>query len=127
MCPFLNSFKFNLNKAVAQAITEGSTKINVQLLDDLKVWNNFLLTPEFWLPIPHEKHEPPIACLNLWTDAAGFPDNGIWTPNIGCGVYGSTSTETPYSASSSGGQKTSSRKARTTSTNVLGTKQQPWK
>jgi hypothetical protein len=89
MCPFLNSFKFNLNKAVAQAITEGSTKISIQLLDDLKVWNNFLQIPEFWLPIPHEKHEPPIACLNFWTNAAGFPDNAIWTSNIGCGVYGS--------------------------------------
>jgi hypothetical protein len=89
MCPFLNSFKFNLNKAVAQAITEGSTKISIQLLDDLKVWNNFLQIPEFWLPIPHEKHEPPISCLNFWTDAAGFPDNAIWTSNIGCGVNGS--------------------------------------
>ncbi len=89
MCPFLNSFKFNLNRAVAQAITQGSTKISAQLLDDLKVWDNFIQHSEFWLPIPHEKHEPPIACLNFWTDAAGFPDNAIWTTNIGCEVYGS--------------------------------------
>jgi hypothetical protein len=27
--------------------------------------------------------------LNFWTDAAGFPNNAIWTTNIGCGVYGS--------------------------------------
>jgi hypothetical protein len=65
MCPFLNSFKFNLNKAVAQAILHGSTRISAALLNDLRIWNNFIHHSESWIPIPHEKHDPPIACLNF--------------------------------------------------------------
>jgi hypothetical protein len=89
MCPFLNSFKFNLNKALATDITNGSTLVDSPLIEDLRIWQNFLTCQEKWIPIPHEKQEPPLACVNFWTDAAGFADNGVWTSDIGCGVYSS--------------------------------------
>jgi hypothetical protein len=34
MCPFLNGFKFNLNKALATAITNGLTPVDNTLLED---------------------------------------------------------------------------------------------
>ncbi len=96
MCPFMNCFKFNVNSVLANAINNGSAQVTSFILDDLRIWKNLLTSQEKWLPIPHEKQEPPLACLNFWTDAAGFPDNGIWTSDISCGVYGSNIDETPF-------------------------------
>jgi hypothetical protein len=31
-----------------------------------------------------------LASINFWSDAAGFPDNAVWTSDIGCGVVGTT-------------------------------------
>jgi hypothetical protein len=89
MCPFMNCFKFNINSVLANAIANGYTHAPSPAIEDLKIWRNFLSSNEQWLPIPHEKNEPPLGCLNFWSDAAGFPDNGIWTSDIGCGIYGS--------------------------------------
>jgi hypothetical protein len=89
MCPFLNTFKFNLNKALATAITNGSTPVDKPMKKDLKIQLNFLTCQERWIPILNEKSEPPLACLNFWMDAAGFSDNSLWSSDIGCWVYGS--------------------------------------
>jgi hypothetical protein len=88
MCPFMNCFKFNVNSVLSSAINNGKAHVTHLIKDDLRIWKNFLTSKE-WLPIPHEKYDPPLACLNFWSDAAGFPDNGIWTSDIGCGIYGS--------------------------------------
>jgi hypothetical protein len=55
----------------------------------VRTWHNFLTYQEKWLPIPHKKQEPPLACINFWTDSAGFTDNSSWHSDRGCGVYGS--------------------------------------
>jgi hypothetical protein len=89
MCPVLNGFKFNLNKALATAITNGLASVDNTLLEDLRIWHNFLTYQDKWLPTPHEKQEPPLACINFWTDAAGFTDNSSRQSDRGCGVYSS--------------------------------------
>jgi hypothetical protein len=65
MCPFMNCFKFNVNSVLANATNNGKARVTPLIKDDLRVWRNFLSSKEQWLPIPHEKHDPPIACLNF--------------------------------------------------------------
>jgi hypothetical protein len=90
MCPFLNIFKWNLNSALSEAIANGSVFLGKEARDELLVWWNFLNHQEKWIPIPHEVSAPPLASVNFWSDAAGFPDNAVWTSDIGCGVVGTT-------------------------------------
>jgi hypothetical protein len=77
MCPFLNTFKYNLNVSLAEALKTGSSTLDSNTRKDLAVWLNFLSYKERWVPIPFEPIEPPLGTLNFWTDAAGFPDNAI--------------------------------------------------
>jgi hypothetical protein len=90
MCPFLNIFKWNLNSALSDAIANGSISLGKEARDELLVWWNFLNHQEKWIPIPREVSAPPLASVNFWSDAAGFPDNAVWTSDIGCGVVGTT-------------------------------------
>jgi hypothetical protein len=90
MCPFLNIFKLNLNNALSDAIANGSVTLSKDARNDLLVWLNFLNHKENWIPIPREITAPPLASVNYWSDAAGFPDNAVWTSDIGCGVVGTT-------------------------------------
>jgi hypothetical protein len=46
MCPFLNTFKHNLNATLAQAIKSKPTTINTNARKDLSVWLNFLKNKE---------------------------------------------------------------------------------
>jgi hypothetical protein len=90
MCPFMNIFKWNLNNALSEAIANGSVSLGRDAKNDLLVWWNFLNHQERWVPIPREVTAPPLASVNFWSDAAGFPDNAVWTSEIGCGVVGTT-------------------------------------
>ncbi len=90
MCPFLNILKLNLNNALSESMVNGSVTLNREAVKDLSVWLNFLNHQEKWIPIPHEISAPPLASVNFWSDAAGFPDNAVWTSDIGCGVVGTT-------------------------------------
>jgi hypothetical protein len=56
----------------------------------LAFYVHYLNNQEKWVPIPHEISAPPLASVNFWSDAAGFPDNAVWTSDIGCGVVGTT-------------------------------------
>ncbi len=88
MCPFLNSFKFNLNATLAQAMRSDPTSLSQNARKDLSVWLNFLNCEGKWNPIPHEPTNPPLRALNFWMDAAGFLNNAIWTPEIGYSTIG---------------------------------------
>jgi hypothetical protein len=88
MCPFLNTFMFNQNATIAEALKNESATLNENARKDLSVWLNFLENKENWIPIPNEPTDPPLGTLNIWTDAAGFPDNAIWTTDIGYGTVG---------------------------------------
>jgi hypothetical protein len=90
MCPFLNVFKFNLNNALSHATTTNSVFLGKDASKDLSVWLNFVNHQEKWIPIPHEISAPPLATINFWSDAAGFPDNAIWTSDLGCGAIGTS-------------------------------------
>jgi hypothetical protein len=88
MCPFMNIFKFNLNKILA-ALTKGqSVSLNTKARRDLQVWGNFLTHPTKWIPICPLQDNPPLATISFTTDAAGFSETSKWTSNIGCGVIG---------------------------------------
>jgi hypothetical protein len=92
MCPFMNTFKFNLNSDLSKALKSSPVTLSQYSRNDLKVWINFLTHPDPWIPIPHEPSDPPLATWNFWTDAAGLPNNASWTSDIGFGVIG-TNTE----------------------------------
>jgi hypothetical protein len=88
MCPFMNTFKFNL-KAVLSSLLKGyTTTLTAKALDDIRIWTNRLSHPSQWNPICPEKSEPPLTCYSFSSDATGFADNSIWTGQIGCGVLG---------------------------------------
>jgi hypothetical protein len=91
MCPFLNIFKLNLNNTLSDATANGSVTLSEDARKDLSVWLNFLIQGK-WIPISHEisAPRPPLASVNFWSDAAGYPDNAVWTSDIGCGVVGTT-------------------------------------
>jgi hypothetical protein len=88
MCPFMNTFKFNLNAVLSSLLKGYSTTIMAKALDDIRIWTNRLSHPTQWNPICPERSEPPLTCYSFSSDAAGFADNSIWTGQIGCGVLG---------------------------------------
>ena len=88
MCPFLKSFKHPLNLVLAECSNKGVAVWSEQALCDLKVWAGFLEDLVNDLPIPHPKEEPTMCTKSFHTDAAGFPKNGIWEDDIGCGLLG---------------------------------------
>jgi hypothetical protein len=89
MCPFLCNFRFNLNKTLAACnVMPEPVTVPDPAFQELNVWRNFLLDEEEWVPICHPPHPPPICTKIFYSDAAGFPKNGSWKANIGCGVVG---------------------------------------
>jgi hypothetical protein len=88
MCPFMATFKYNLNIYLANTLKEFKAYNNEKVRNDLRVWQNFLNHPDTWIPICPEKTDPPLATVNFTSDAAGCPDNSSWTSEIGCGVIG---------------------------------------
>ncbi len=88
MCPFLTTFKYNLNASLACLLKGYKTFNNPKVRSDLITWLNFLNKDNQWIPICPEKCPPPLASLSFTTDAAGCPDNTSWTDDIGCGVIG---------------------------------------
>jgi hypothetical protein len=92
MCPFLNTFKYNLNADLSKALKSSPIPLGSNSRKDLEVWLNFLTHNDPWIPIPREPIDPPLATINFWSDAAGFPNNASWTSDIGYGVIG-TNTE----------------------------------
>jgi hypothetical protein len=88
MCPFLTTFKYNLNTSLSSLLNGYKTFNNTNVKNDLITWLNFLKKEDQWMPICPERHTPPLSTLLFTTDAAGCPDNTSWTDDIGCGVVG---------------------------------------
>jgi hypothetical protein len=88
MCPFLSTFKYNLNISLANTLRGFKAYNNEKIRHDLKVWKNFLAHPEIWIPVCPEKTDPPLATICFTSDAAGCPDNSSWSSDIGCRVIG---------------------------------------
>jgi hypothetical protein len=88
MCPFLNSFKHPLNMMLAECLTNETASWTSDAKNDLKIWSGFLSDMENRMPIPHPNYGPPLCTKNFYSDAAGFPQNGKWKGEIGCGVMG---------------------------------------
>ncbi len=86
MCPFLTTFKYNLNICLANTLKGFKAYNNEKVRNDLRVWQNFLSHQETWIPICPEKTDPPLAIISFTSDAARCPDNSSWTSEIGCGV-----------------------------------------
>ena len=85
MCPFMNTFKYNLNQLLSQLLKNYKTTINSKTDSDLRVWLNFLSKSKHKLPICQEVFGIPLSSVRITTDAAGLPDNKIWSTDIGCG------------------------------------------
>jgi hypothetical protein len=90
MCPFMNNFRYHLNKLLATLINDSSPKLllNIESTNDLRVWLNFLQDQSNWIPICHPVDHPPLCTKIFYSDAAGFPKQATWKSNIGCGVVG---------------------------------------
>jgi hypothetical protein len=88
MCPFLNSFKHPLNLVLADCLANNTSSWSSQAIRDLKVWTAFLLDLKNGMPIPQPNQEPPLCTKTFHSDAAGFPKNGTWEGDIGCGLIG---------------------------------------
>ncbi len=88
MCPFLASFKYNLNACLANTLRGFKAYNSEKVQEDLTVWKRFLTHPNTWIPICPERTDPPLATLSFTSDAAVCPDNSAWTSEIGCGVVG---------------------------------------
>ncbi len=58
MCPFLSTFKYNLNTCLANTLKGFKAYNNEKVKRDLKVWENFLVHPETWIPVCPEKTDP---------------------------------------------------------------------
>ncbi len=62
MCPFMNNFRYYLNKLLATLINGSTQKLplNAESKNDLKVWYNFLQDQKNWIPICHPVDHPPL-------------------------------------------------------------------
>jgi hypothetical protein len=90
MCPFMNNFRYHLNKLLATLINGSTLKLplSTESKNDLQVWYNFLQYQKNWIPICHPVDHPPLCTKTFYSDAAGFPKHATWRNNIGCGVVG---------------------------------------
>jgi hypothetical protein len=90
MCPFLKTFKSELNRALSQAEKNPDTLIhlNEQAKKDLMVWAGFLTDKEEWRPICPRPCMPPISVVTFSSDAANFNDYTAKNAKIGCGSIG---------------------------------------
>jgi hypothetical protein len=90
MCPFLKTFKSELNRALSQAEKNPNTLIhlNEQAKKDLMVWVGFLTDEEEWRPICPRPCMPPISVVTFSSDAAGFNEYTAKDAKIGCGSIG---------------------------------------
>jgi hypothetical protein len=88
MCPFLKSFRFNLNKELSMRLDSISLcdALGEKAVNDLMVHARVLEAG--WLPIARETTAPPPSAAEFTSDAAGLPDNKTLTSRIGCAAVG---------------------------------------
>lgn len=89
MFPFLQGFKFNLNKVLSVLLSSDSDVVlSNEARNDLNICYNIVSHVENWTPIAFPKCAPPLSHLYFTSDAAGCSDNTILENNIGCGNIG---------------------------------------
>jgi hypothetical protein len=112
MCPFLKSFKFNLNRELSLRIKdEGFTgRLEREAVRELEVFTN-ILTGDAWLPIALEPTAAPPSAVTFTSDAAGLPNNRRFEAGIGCAAVGVDGAGVRYSRQGWNGWKNSSAPA----------------
>lgn len=77
MCPFMNSFRWNINEALKVGLASETQEviINEQCKDNLLVWAQAALYEEP-LPITDRPFSPPLYRLEFTSDVAGISDSG---------------------------------------------------
>ncbi len=88
MCPFLKSFRFNLNKELSMRLDCDtlSSALSEIAVNDMLVHARVLEAG--WLPIAREVTAPPPSASEFTSDAAGLPDNKPLSSSIGCAAVG---------------------------------------
>ena len=90
MCPFLNAYRYNLNKCLSEAHSNvyKMAVLNNDACADLMVWAGMLMDSYEPLPIPSEPSAPPVTVKFFASDAAGFADTSEWKGKIGVATMG---------------------------------------
>jgi hypothetical protein len=91
LSPFMQGFKFNLNKILGQLQNNKCVRLSDEARNDLYVWCNFLLDSEVWHPIVLPHFYPPLAYDCFVSDAAGCNEFSSKQYRIGCGNIGQNS------------------------------------
>jgi hypothetical protein len=88
MCPFLKSFRFNLNKELSMRLDCNTLcdAMSEKAVNDMMIHARVLEAG--WLPIARETTAPPPSATEFTSDAAGLPDNKPLTGKIGCATVG---------------------------------------
>jgi hypothetical protein len=88
LSPFLQGFRFNLNKVLGQLQNGKNVNLSDAARDDLLVWANFILDQDPWHPLIDQHYNPPLAYDYFVSDAAGCSENRASDDLIGCGSIG---------------------------------------
>jgi hypothetical protein len=89
LSPFMNGFRYNLNKCLGQLQSNPESKIYMskEAKYELRVWANFLQDEE-WQPLAGAYCNPPLACKEFVSDAAGSAKMARNKDRLGCGNLG---------------------------------------
>jgi hypothetical protein len=88
LSPFMQAFKFNLNRILGKLQRNEKTTLSQQAVKDLHVWANFLLDESPWHTLCTPHFSPPLAYDCYISDAAGCSENRDTNDLIGCGNVG---------------------------------------
>jgi hypothetical protein len=90
MCPFLRTFKAELNAELAKGHIRPQDQIFLgeQAKKDLLVWIGFLTDDNEWRPICPKACMPPLSVVTFSSDSAGFNEYTAPNAKIGCGAVG---------------------------------------
>jgi hypothetical protein len=88
LSPFLQGFKFNLNRTLGQLQICENVSLSDSARSDLEVWANFILDSDPWHPLCEPHFSPPLAFDTFISDAAGCSENRSLKDLIGCGNIG---------------------------------------
>jgi hypothetical protein len=82
-------FRFNLNKCLGhlQVNPEDRVQLSKEARDELRIWANFL-QDEDWHPLAGKYCNPPLACKEFISDAAGSAHMANQKGRLGCGNLG---------------------------------------
>jgi hypothetical protein len=88
LSPFMQGFKYNLNKILGQLQNGLCVKLTDAARNDLYVWLNFLIDSDVWHPLAEPHFWPPLAYDCFVSDAAGCNEHSHSEYTLGCGNIG---------------------------------------